>query len=66
MHGYTVAFWCSAAVFASARSCCGIVFRSGVTAVAAGGGAGDWRAVSDWGRRVGKRGRRDDLDARCV
>jgi hypothetical protein len=37
MHGYTTAFWCSAAVFAVGAVVCGIVFRPGVPqAVAAG------------------------------
>jgi EmrB/QacA subfamily drug resistance transporter len=30
MHGYTTAFWCSAAVFAVGAIVCGIVFRAGV------------------------------------
>jgi len=34
MHGYTTAFWCSAAVFVVGAIVCGIVFRSGVPQVA--------------------------------
>jgi hypothetical protein len=37
MHGYTTAFWCSAAVFAVGAVVCGIVFRAGVPQIAATG-----------------------------
>jgi EmrB/QacA subfamily drug resistance transporter len=35
MHGYTTAFWCSAAVFAVGSVICGLVLRSGVPQAAA-------------------------------
>ena len=34
MHGYTTAFWCSAAVFVVGAVACGLVFRSGVPQLA--------------------------------
>jgi hypothetical protein len=34
MHGYTTAFWCSAAVFVVGAIVCGLVFRSGVPQLA--------------------------------
>jgi hypothetical protein len=34
VHGYTTAFWCSAAVFVVGTVVCGLVFRSGVPQVA--------------------------------
>jgi EmrB/QacA subfamily drug resistance transporter len=37
MHGYTTAFWCSAAVFAVGAVVCGIVFRPGKPQTAAAG-----------------------------
>jgi hypothetical protein len=37
MHGYTTAFWCSAAVFVVGAVVCGIVFRAGVPQAAAAG-----------------------------
>ena len=36
MHGYTTAFWCSAAVFAVGAVVCGIVFRPGAPQLAPG------------------------------
>ena len=36
MHGYTTAFWCSAAVFVVGAVACGLVFRSGVPQLALG------------------------------
>ena len=41
MHGYTTAFWCSAAVFVVGAITCGLVFRSGVPQLALGRRAGD-------------------------
>ena len=36
MHGYTTAFWCSAAVFVVGAVACGLTFRSGVPQLALG------------------------------
>jgi hypothetical protein len=35
VHGYTVAFWCSAGIFALGAIVCGLLLRPGVPAAAA-------------------------------